>query len=103
MTKIYCPLHYRVYKREGGYFYSFSGKAVYNPNGISTNHNDVVRSYNILEEKVLIELFRINGGKEGFYLANVKDKKYYYCGNTWDDVQQQLLKLGIGREHPQGM
>jgi hypothetical protein len=102
MVKIYCPIYYRVYQRESGRFYSFSGDAFYNPRGIPTDCSSVLEQFGISKEQVLIELFRINGGKEGFYLANIKDEKYYYCGTTWADVRSQLLELGIGREHPQG-
>jgi len=62
-----------------------------------------IRDYGITNWQVVLQLFRINGGKAGYYLADVYRKKYYYCGTQWDDVRSQLLKLGIGREHPQGM
>lgn len=51
-------------------------------------------------KKVAIELFRINGGKQGYYIANILDKKYYYCGTEWQDVKNKLLELGIGRHDP---
>ncbi|MBW4505594.1 MAG: hypothetical protein KME64_03660 [Scytonematopsis contorta HA4267-MV1] len=51
-------------------------------------------------KKVAIELFRINGGKQGYYIANILDNKYYYCGTKWEDVKVMLKQLGIGRDDP---
>lgn len=48
----------------------------------------------------MIALFRLNGGRAGFYLANLKDKQYYYCGRSLEGVQTQLFNLGIGRYDP---
>lgn len=57
----------------------------------------VERQYGLTEEQVIIELLGINGGKPGYYLANLRDKKYYYCGLLWSDVKTTLQELGIGR------
>ncbi|MHC5860321.1 hypothetical protein [Nostoc sp.] len=48
----------------------------------------------------MVELFRVNGGKSGFYLANIQGKKYFYCGQKWEDVKAKLRSLGIGRDDP---
>ncbi|KYC36331.1 hypothetical protein WA1_42170 [Scytonema hofmannii PCC 7110] len=55
--------------------------------------------YGISKQQVVIELFRINGGKPGYYLADLRhNKQYYYCGTEPQDVKSKLLFLGIGRE-----
>jgi len=51
-------------------------------------------------KQVANELRRINNGKQGYYIANILDKKYYYCGSEWEDVKTKLRELGIGRENP---
>ena len=51
-------------------------------------------------KKVANQLRLINNGKEGFYIADIKDKKYYYCGTEWEDVKNKLRELGIGRDDP---
>ncbi len=33
----------------------------------------------------------------GYYLVNLAERKYYYCGETWEDVKAKFLDLGIGR------
>lgn len=48
----------------------------------------------------MIELFRINCGRDGYYLANLRDKKYYYCGLEFEDINTKLKELGIGRDDP---
>lgn len=60
----------------------------------------VERQYGLTEEQVIIELLGINGGEPGYYLANLRNKKYYYCGLLWSDVKTTLQELGIGRADP---
>jgi hypothetical protein len=56
--------------------------------------------FGITKNQIVIELFRTGGGKPGYYLANVRDKKYYYCGQDWESVKLTLKELGIGRDEP---
>ena len=51
-------------------------------------------------KQVANELRSINGGKQGYYIANILDKKYYYCGTEWKDVKTKFRELGIGRDNP---
>jgi hypothetical protein len=57
--------------------------------GVFNNHSgrecdpDDWTNYGITEQKLVIELFRQYGGKLGYYLANLKDKKDYYCTNRF--------------------
>jgi hypothetical protein len=52
--------------------------------------------YDISDQEIYIELFRINGGRAGYYLANLWNRKYYYCGLEYSDVIEQLHELGFG-------
>lgn len=56
--------------------------------------------FGISRVQIVVELFRINGGKPGYYLANLRDKKYYYCGQNWEDIRTTLIGLGIGQPDP---
>lgn len=38
--------------------------------------------------------------KNAWYLADILDKKYYYCGTEWLDVKVKLRELGIGKPDP---
>lgn len=53
--------------------------------------------------EVIEHLRKINNAAEGYYLANILDKKYYYCGTEWDDIKTKLMDLGIGTQEPKIM
>ncbi len=98
--EICCPIYYQIYCREGTRWYFQSGKSFYNPRQIATDLKSTLVRHDLTKTSLVVELFRINGGKPGYYLANLKDKKYYYCGADWSDVKKKLLDLGIGRADP---
>lgn len=103
MEKIIYPIEYRVIQRnitpEKSYWHFLKGKVFYNPLNLPSV-GDIEFMFGTTKKKVAIELFRINGGKPGYYLANLLEHKYYYCGLDWGDVRKTLLGLGIGREDP---
>jgi len=76
------------------------GRLFYNPMGIPIQLEHVERQFDLTEQQTIAELFRINGGKSGYYLANLRDRKYYYCGLNWEDIKTTLQSLGIGRADP---
>lgn len=91
-TPFLLPFHLRVvrrYAKEGGWGF-LSVKPFYNPLNISP---DLEANYGLTKSKVIIELFRINGGREGWYLANLRDRKYYYCGLDREDVREKLREI----------
>lgn len=61
---------------------------------------DIENLFGTTKPKVVTELFRINGGRLGYYLANLIDNKYYYCGETEEDLKKKFIELGIGRSEP---
>jgi hypothetical protein len=95
MSTVIYPIYYRVIRCEGGKWY-VKGAKLCSPNHIPIGLENV-DSYGITSESLLVSLFRVNGGKAGYYVANLRDKKYYYCGLTIEDVQATFLTLGIGR------
>jgi hypothetical protein len=94
------PLHFQIIQREGTTWYFKNGGVFYNRTGEPIPESDRERLFGITKNKIVIELFRINAGKPGYYLANLRDKKYYYCGDNWEDVKAQLKELGIGTDDP---
>jgi len=95
-TIIY-PSHFRIFESRAGRWFIKNLDVFTTTTKI--NHDDINTIYGITEKQVVIELFRINGGKSGYYLANVRDKKYYYCVDR-NGVKNKLLELGIGRVDP---
>ena len=103
MEKIIHPIRYRVIERkitpEKSYWHFIKGKTFYNPLNLPSV-GDIEFMFGTTKKKVVVELFRLNGGKVGYYLADLRQKKYYYCGQSWDSVKVQLRLLGIGRDDP---
>ena len=61
---------------------------------------DREQEYGLTKKKIVIELLRIGAGREGHYLVNLREQKYYYCGASLKDVAAVLRSLGIGRLDP---
>lgn len=68
---------------------------------VSLEVEDQLHRFGLTMGKVAIELFRLNGGRAGYYLANLREKKYYYCGDSLDEVRAVFVMLGIGKADPQ--
>lgn len=96
-TNIIIPYHYKIYQREDLRWFTWEADRVFfNGTSKPLDLANVERQFNLTPKGVVVELFRINGGKTGYYLANLKDKAYYYCGTSWESVKETLLELGIG-------
>jgi hypothetical protein len=98
-TTIAHPVYYRIVERRGNGWAFKEGEPFINwDNEPILSQQDLFATFNISMKKVAIELFIINGGRQGYYLADILDKKYYYCGTEWLDVKAKLRELGIGRD-----
>ena len=101
MAKVVMPARLKIYIRENSkWFTSKPGKVFFNPHNTPANLKNIPEQYGTTNQKVIIELFRINGGKNGYYLADLKYKKYYYCGKEQENISKKLKEIGIGREDP---
>ena len=101
MPRLVTPYHYRVYERSGTRWFVFDAARVfYNSTDQPLELQDIEQQFGLTAEKVVIELFRINAGRKGYYLANLRDREYHYCGPKFEDVKQMLQRLGIGRADP---
>lgn len=96
-TSIIHPLHFQIIQREGTTWYFKYGNIFYNCAGESIPETDRERLFGITKNQIVIELFRLNGGMSGYYLANLRDKKYYYCSQDWEGIKLKLQELGIGK------
>ncbi len=95
--KFVIPYHYKVYKRKTTrWFTQDASRVFYNSTNVPLDLVNVEQQFGLTDKQVVIELFRINGGRTGFYLANLRDRKYYYCGLDWESVKTTLYNLGIG-------
>ncbi len=99
--KLITPYYYKVYERDGASWFARDASGVfYNECDVALNLVNVEQEFGLTVEQVIIELFRINGGRSGFYLASLRDRKYYYCGTDWEDVKITLHTCGIGKADP---
>ncbi|MBR8838611.1 MAG: hypothetical protein DSM106950_32580 [Stigonema ocellatum SAG 48.90 = DSM 106950] len=100
-TTVFCPVYYQIIERRGNGWAFKHGEPFINLfNAPDLSIEDEFAAFDTSMKKVALELFRINGGKQGYYIANILDKKYYYCGTEWLDVKAKLQELGIGRPDP---
>ncbi|MCU0565156.1 MAG: hypothetical protein MUF49_00980 [Oculatellaceae cyanobacterium Prado106] len=104
MVPIIYPGYLRLIHRQGVSWKFKQERIFFNPSDVQVPFNPEDRElrYGLTRDAIAISLFRINGGKPGYYLANLRDREYYYCGAEWQDVRSKLLELGIGRADPVG-
>lgn len=96
MSSIICPFHFQIYQHScDGWTGLRTSRVIYNESNSSVPLDRIAEYFGLTDRKVVIELFRQWGGKEGYYLANLRDRNYYYCGLTLEDVKQKLSDLGI--------
>jgi hypothetical protein len=97
---ILSPVYYRLVRKHADDWHFYPKEIFYKPEGKEVDLDNLEATYGLTLTKVAVELFRINAGRDGYYLANLRDKKYYYCGLNLDDVKSTFLNLGIGRLDP---
>lgn len=97
------PIRFRIIERkiapEKSYWHFLRGKGFYNPMNLP-NQGDIEFMFGTTKQDVILKLIDINGGQPGYYLADLHNKEYYYCGVEWNDVKMQLQSLGIGSPDP---
>jgi hypothetical protein len=102
-SSIVSPLHFLIVEHKGTtWAFKGGGNIFYNPRNVpvSLKVEDLLHRFGLTPAKVVIALFRLNGGRAGYYLANLRDRQYYYCGTDWEDVRATFQAIGIGRPDP---
>jgi hypothetical protein len=99
-SMIVYPVNYKIAERKkNGWL--FHGTAIfYREASGEVDLNDIQSLWGISYRQLAIALLVINGGREGYYLADLRDKKYWYCGDRIENVQAKLHELGSGRPDP---
>ncbi len=94
---VHFPTHYRIVLRdETTLKWTVEGAKATSPD-TPIGMEGVSKQFGITNLALVASLFRINGGRAGYYATNLRDKKYYYCGLTLEDVRDKLLNLGIAQ------
>jgi hypothetical protein len=99
-TTVFVPDYYRVIECRSGEWFLKKTKVLYKILPIAIDFDDFELLYGVTREQVAIELFRVGSGRDGYYLANLRKKQYYYCGTEAEFVKTKLRSLGIGRKDP---
>lgn len=99
-TNIYHPDYYCLVERVPAGWLFNKGELFYTSLPFAVDMNDFELLYDISKLQVAIELRKINSDKAGYYLADLRNKKYYYCGTEVEEVKAKLRSLGIGRDDP---
>lgn len=100
-ASIIYPDYFRIVEQRTGKWFFKKGTMFYKRWPIATSDfEDTQLLYGISKQQIVNELSRVNGGKLGYYLADLRHKQYYYCGLEWEDVRVTLRRLGIGRDDP---
>jgi hypothetical protein len=98
---IVVPYHFKIYRRNDARWFAIdASRVVFNGSDEPLDLENVEQQFGLTPDQVRIELFRINGGRAGYYLANLRDRQYYYCGLEWEDIKVVVRSLGIGRDDP---
>lgn len=92
-----CPENLQIFCREIDGWTHIKGKVFYNPKQKQTDLDSTLKRFNFTKSSIICELFKLNGGSLGYYLADLENKKFYYCGSEFLDIKVKLLSLGIGR------
>lgn len=94
---VYYPVYIRLVLRLEDRWRFLKGEPfvnLYNCPRLSLD--DLFACFGTSLDDVSCELDRVNNRQKGFYIADIKDKKYYFCGTQWLDVKSKLFDIGIG-------
>ena len=71
-TTVFCPIYYQIIQRRGnGWAFKHSEPFITLFNTAKLSPEDEFKAFGTSMKKVAVELFRINGGKQGYYIANI--------------------------------
>lgn len=97
------PSHLRLFKYTGDEWSMFESNEILLWNDKPhPNLDDIEALFGVTFLDAIAKIIKRLGRKKGYYIGDMKSDRYYYCGEKFEDVKTQLLKLGIGRNHPQG-
>lgn len=95
--KVVYPYYWQIYKHQIDKWYRLPANKV---SGEDTPvPTQIEKSFGLTEKQVIINLFKVNGGWQGYYIANLKERKFFYCGTCWEDVVNTFQYLGVSNQH----
>jgi hypothetical protein len=99
---VIMPDFYRIVECKSGKWAFSRMSRVYavTEKGRSADVEDYETLYGITPQLIVNQLYCEYGNRDGYYLLNLRQKQYYYCGLELSDVKMKLRSLGIGQPEP---
>lgn len=95
-SKVYTPSHFVFLRKEQNDWFVIKSKTLMNASDLPVLPvADRVKQYGYTLYQLTIECFRHFLGRDGYYIVDLKQKKYYYCGQEGDSIKQTVKSLGI--------
>jgi hypothetical protein len=98
--RICHPSYFRVYEKDDNSWYLYKGKKFFSQSNLSLQQGHLERRYGLSLSDIVLQFFQIGRGRPGFYLANLKERQFYFCGNSPQDIQHKFRELGISPPDP---
>jgi hypothetical protein len=95
MSTVFTPGYIQVIERTQTGWFQTKPKSVFNLSDRPFDSLNKEKYYGLTKTQIITELFKRYQGKLGYYLVNLSDRSYYYCGLTVKDLQAKLFELEI--------
>lgn len=91
----FTPAYIDIVHKTGDRWIRLKTTVVCNMSGRPHDPTQQFSKYGLTQKGVLVELYKRYQGLDGWYLTDLINKEYYYCGATSEDVERKLVELGI--------
>jgi hypothetical protein len=100
-SSIVIPAYYRIFELRDNAWLAKTSEVFYNPSSLPFDANDTEANFGISKRQIVLALHQQFNAQQGYYVADLIQKRYYYCGLVFDDARKMLLSLGVGRLEPE--
>ncbi|MCC5636301.1 hypothetical protein LC593_10615 [Nostoc sp. CHAB 5844] len=97
---IITPDFYWIFCHRDQEWFLYPNKVVYRTHPIYLDFNDTELMYGLTKLDIVGGLTSAANNADGYYLANLRKREYYYCGDKPENVVALLQEFGIGRVDP---
>ena len=97
---VFFPSYFRIYEKNSDRWYVLPGQKFFSQSNLSLEQGKLEARYGMTISEIVQQFFALARGRSGFYLADLKHRQFYFCGQSADDVRHTLWQLGITRPDP---
>lgn len=95
MTAIFVPGYIQVIEKTLDGWFQTKPTSIVNFSDRTFDCLNKEKYYGLTKTQITKELFKRYQGKLGYYIVNLNQRQYYYCGLTVKDIQEKLVDLGV--------